>query len=60
MNECKYCNANTDGVPGLDKNGHLWIEAIKQVCVVRWYKYKKEIHINYCPMCGRKLSEDKR
>ena len=64
MTGCGYCNnlvslGNTD-------NGLLYIDNGKLTEAVCWNYYNdgpsdeyNSIKINYCPMCGRKLEEEK-
>ena len=58
---CDYCHEDIDGyVKPLEKNCHVYIRpysingAILRVNVRRW---DKSIKINFCPMCGRKLTD---
>lgn len=59
---CKYCEEDFDGYyKTLDKNGHLCIfdTPHEKKLEVNWFGKKIKVYINYCPMCGRKLKEDK-
>lgn len=59
---CKYCHEDRDGfVMPIEKNGHAFIffgtggySLAMKAC--GWHK---DILINFCPMCGRKLREPK-
>ena len=58
---CAYCHTDSDGcVQPIDANGraYIWKDAFVgyELCfqVMRWRNTAK---INYCPMCGRRLTE---
>lgn len=60
-NECDYCHTDVDGlVRPIEKNDHAYI--YKDMfghwkLNIRVKGYVRECDINYCPMCGRRLSE---
>jgi hypothetical protein len=63
MSRCKYCTEDFDGFKTvLDKNGHATIQQMHMSGepIIRIMAFSKmwEFKINFCPMCGRRLSKD--
>lgn len=60
--KCRYCHEDNDGyVQSIDKNGHVYItfgDSGMNRLIMRFGKERRETHILYCPMCGRKLEEE--
>jgi len=59
---CKYCNEDRDGfVVPIEKNGHAFVffGAGGYSLSLNACGWHKNIPINFCPMCGRKLREPK-
>jgi len=53
---CPYCNEDRDGyVKPIEKNCHAYI-VIPNTLRLKFDRQALECKINYCPMCGRKLS----
>ena len=53
---CTYCHEDFDGyVYPIEKNCHAWISRERLIMSAKGWK--KEIKINYCPMCGRRLGD---
>lgn len=59
---CEYCNYDKDDcIAPFDKQGHVYISgSMERTMCISWYGHRKDIHINYCPMCGRKLENSVR
>ncbi len=59
---CPYCYEDTDGyVKPLEKNCHAFISFSPingWVMYLRYKTWRKEININFCPMCGRGLKKE--
>lgn len=63
---CKYCEEeDADGyIFPLDKNAHVTIyrhvphNPTRDALHINYYGHSLNIKINYCPMCGRSLTED--
>ena len=59
---CDYCHEDADGyIKPIEKNGHAFVRfGINgwelQLKAKGWYG---EAKIQYCPMCGRRLKNDK-
>ena len=53
--KCTYCNEDKDGYVTCIDNNHVCIRPYAGTIHIKWHQYKKEIPINFCPMCGRKL-----
>lgn len=63
MTRCKYCTEDFDGFKTvLDKNGHAMLSERfpnkEPVLWIRVFGKQWEVPINFCPMCGRRLSKD--
>lgn len=67
---CKYCeidNITNEAKRNIRKNQRVTIKIVRNMLNENLYylevdtnSYQKEvIDINYCPMCGRKLGDDK-
>ena len=62
---CEYCKENYNN-KNMTKDKYCTIEIIDNDIEIDYEEnfgytsmyYKNSIHINYCPFCGRKLSED--
>lgn len=59
---CKYCHEDTDGyVNAIDKNAHAYVcynfISHNQELHIRLGGMSRDIPINYCPMCGRRLND---
>ena len=60
---CEYCEEDYDGwYKPLDKNGHVCVfdTPHEKRIDVTYYGNRLRIDINYCPMCGRNLREEKK
>ena len=58
MSKCEFCHEDADGfVRPLDKNAHAFFKYPNKLAL-KFGKERRECVINYCPMCGRRLSED--
>lgn len=56
--DCKFCHEDSDGyVFPLEKNGHVVVRLGMDgwTLGVKYGTWRKNIRINYCPMCGRRL-----
>ena len=54
---CEYCHTDRDGyVFPLEKNSHAFIDRDK--IVLKAKGWRGEAKIKYCPMCGRRLTND--
>lgn len=62
MIECEYCHYDKDDcIRPIDKQGHVYISgSMEKTLCISWYGHRKDIPINYCPMCGRKLENSVR
>ena len=59
---CKYCHTDIDGYTNaLDKKAHayIWETNGKYGLELRACGWSERIEINYCPMCGRKLYNER-
>lgn len=59
---CRYCIEDRDGfVVPIEKNGHAFIffGIGGYSLAMKAGKWHKDVPINFCPMCGRKLREPK-
>lgn len=55
---CMFCETDKDGyIYALDKNAHFCVW--KQQLRIRVYGKIWHVDINFCPMCGRNLKEEK-
>lgn len=56
---CEYCNEDSDGyVKPVEKNGHvavLYSPIYGWILGVKYGAWRKDIPIQFCPMCGRRL-----
>ena len=58
LEDCEYCHEDSDGyVFPLEKNGHALVRFGMDgwTLGVKYGTWRKNIRINYCPMCGRRL-----
>lgn len=58
LEDCEYCHEDSDGyVFPLEKNGHALVRFGMDgwTLSVKYGTWRKNIRINYCPMCGRRL-----
>ena len=60
---CEYCHEDSDGyVTPLEKNCHAYVRYSPidgWVLSMKYGAWRKDIPIRFCPMCGRKLKNDK-
>ena len=59
--DCEYCHEDSDGyVFPLEKSGHAHIRFGMDgwTLSVKYGTWRKNIRINYCPMCGRRLKHE--
>ena len=53
--DCEYCHTDRDGyVFPLEKNSHAFIDHDR--IVLKANGWRGEAKINYCPICGRRLT----
>lgn len=58
--KCEYCHEDMDGfVRPIEKNCHASISYPNKL-ILKFGKERREVEINYCPMCGRNLNDVKR
>ena len=61
MKDCEYCHPDADGyVKPIEENGHAFIYLGLFGRMWLYISFKgdsRACDINYCPMCGRRLSE---
>ena len=56
---CPFCHEDRDGyIIPIEKNCHAFIEYPDKL-MLKFGKERRECLINFCPMCGRKLAEEK-
>ena len=54
---CEYCHTDCDGyVFPLEKNSHAFID--RDRIVLKANGWRGEAKIKYCPMCGRRLTDE--
>ena len=59
--DCEYCHEDSDGyVFPLEKSGHALVRFGMDgwTLSVKYGTWRKNIRINYCPMCGRRLKHE--
>ena len=56
MNLCEYCHEDVAGyVTPIEKNCHVFMYGSDMV--VKANGWRKNVPINFCPMCGRRLRD---
>ncbi len=56
--DCEYCHEDSDGyIRPIEKNCHASIHAT--FLRIKANGWNKNVNINFCPMCGRKLGDER-
>lgn len=59
--KCEYCHTDLEGyIVPLDKNAHVYLHSENRyhwMLCIKACGWRKDVPINFCPMCGRKLGE---
>ena len=60
--QCPYCHTDSDGyITPLERNSHAYISfgMFGPMISLRANGWHGNCQINYCPMCGRRLRDEK-
>lgn len=59
MNRCKYCKSDKDVWIKAEGTNEIYLSKGKITAFCGWCGCYTKVKIKYCPMCGKKLGENK-